>query len=364
MPEPIYVTRAIVPDSQEYGECLEQIFATRQVTNDGDYLRKLEKKLITYLNIPYLALCSNGTFALQLALHAAGITGKKVITTPFSHVATVSALLWTGCTPVFADIDEETLCMAPEKLADAMNRDTDICGILPVHIYGNICDVGAIDKLSKDAGLPVIYDAAQCFGSEYMGRSVLDYGDFATCSFHATKVFHTGEGGAVVAHTKQALQSLQLLRACGHIGDTHIQLGINSKLSELHAALGLCLLHKAADNIAGRKAVSAIYDALLPERNLRRPKLQPGLTYNHAYYPVIFDNEETALRVVDALRRENIFPRRFFFPALNTLPYLPSRDQSCPVAESVARRVLCLPLYAELEESVVEKIATAIKNIV
>jgi len=212
--------------------------------------------------------------------------------------------------------------------------------------------------------LPVTYDAAHSFGSEYQGRSVLDYGDFAVCSFHATKIFHTGEGGAVIVHTEEQLQAIQLLRAGGHIGDTHIRLGTNAKLSELHAALGLCLLHKTADNIAGRKAVSAAYDALLPERGIRRPKLKPGLTYNYAYYPVIFDSEEITLRVVAALREKNIFPRRYFFPALNTLPYLPLPKQSCPVAECVSRRVLCLPLYAELEESAVEKIAVIIKSIV
>ena len=360
---PVFVTRVLVPDPQEYSGYIENIFASRWMTNDGDCVRRLEKELTAKLNVPHLALCSNGTQAMQLALHAADIAGKKVLTTPFSFVATVSALLWAGCTPVFADIDEETLCMDPQQLADALSRDADIGGILPVHIYGNICDVEAIEKLSKDAGLPVIYDAAQSFGSEYQGRSVLDYGDFSACSFHATKIFHTGEGGAVIAHTEEQLRAIQLLRAGGHIGDTHIRLGTNAKLSELHAALGLCLLHKTADNISGRKTVSAMYDAMLPERGIRRPKLKPGLTYNYPYYPVIFDSEAVVLRVMDTLRRENIFPRRYFFPALNTLPYLPER-QSCPVAENVAPRVLCLPLYAELEESTVEKIAGVIKSIV
>jgi len=359
--EPIYITRALVPDFQEYHKYVETIFATRHMTNDGDCVRRLEKALTSHLKISYLSLCANGTLALQLALHAAGIAGKKVITTPFSYVATVSALLWTGCTPVFADIDEETLCIDPKKIADVLSSDCH--GILPVHVYGNICDVESIEKLGSDAALPVIYDAAQSFGSEYMGRSVLDYGDFAACSFHATKVFHTGEGGAVVAHSEQARQALQLLRACGHTGDTHIRLGVNAKLSELHAAMGLCLLGKTADSIAGRKAVSVMYDALLPERGIRRPKLRQGLVFNYAYYPIIFDSEAIVLRIMDTLRRENIFPRRYFFPALNTLPYLPLRDQSCPVAESVAPRVLCLPLYAELEESAVEKIAAIIKSI-
>ena len=364
MAEPIFVTKSIIPDLQEYSRYLEQIFSSRHMTNDGSCLRKLEKELANRLRTAHVALCSNGTLALQLALHAAGIAGKKVVTTPFSYVATVSALLWTGCAPVFVDIDEETLCMDPEKLADALDSDADICGILPVHIYGNICDVESIEKLASDAQVPVVYDAAQAFGSEYMGRSVLDYGDFAACSFHATKIFHTGEGGAVVTHSEQTLQALQLLRACGHTGDTHTRLGTNAKLSEFHAAIGLCLLDKVADNIARRKSHSALYDALLPKRGIRRPVLRSGLVYNYAYYPVIFESEKILLRVMDALHREQIFPRRYFFPALNTLPYLPLPKQSCPVAESVASRVLCLPLYAELEESTVEKIVATTNSIV
>ncbi|MCL1925510.1 MAG: DegT/DnrJ/EryC1/StrS family aminotransferase [Syntrophorhabdaceae bacterium] len=364
MPEPIHVTKAVVPDFQEYSGYLEQIFNSRHMTNDGVYLRKLENELVQRLNITRVALCSNGTTALQIALHAAGIAGKKIATTPFSFVATTSALLWTGCTPVFVDIDEETLCMDPAKLADVLDSDADICGILPVHIYGNICDVESLERLGNDAALPIVYDAAQCFGSKYMGKSLFDYGDLSVCSFHATKVFNTGEGGAVFARTNKQIQAIRLLRAGGHVGDIHIRLGINAKLSELHAATGLCLLDKTADNIAGRKTVSAMYDALLPERGIRRPKLRPGLVYNYAYYPVIFDSEAIALRIIDSLYRENIFPRRYYFPALNTLPYLPLPGQSCPVAESVARRVLCLPLYAELEEASVEKIAAIISGIV
>ena len=363
MSEPIYVTKAVVPDFREYSGYLEQILSSRYLTNDGAYLRKLEKELAQYLRIDRVALCSNGTMALQIALHTANIAGKKIATTPFSFVATTSALLWTGCTPVFVDIDEETLCMDPAKLADVLDSDADIRGILPVHIYGNICDVESLEKLGKDAALPVIYDAAQCFGSEYLGRSIFDYGDLAVCSFHATKVFNTGEGGAVFAHTDEQLKAIRLLRAGGHVGDTHIRLGINAKLSEFHAAMGLCLLDKTADNIADRKTVSAMYDAILPEHGIRRPKLRHGLTYNYAYYPVIFDSEAILLRTMDALHRENIFPRRYYFPALNTLPYLPLRGQSCPVAENVARRVLCLPLYAGLEESAVEKIAAIISGI-
>lgn len=360
MTEPIYVTRSLVPDFQEYRAYLEQILASRHLTNDGAFLRKLEKELAARLHLSHIALCSNGSMALQIALHAAKMAGKRVFTTPFSFVATLSALLWTGCTPVFVDIDEETLCMDPKRLADALDADSG--GILPVHIYGNVCDVEALGKLGEEARLPVLYDAAQSFGSEYRGKSVLDYGDFAACSFHATKIFHTGEGGAVIAHREEGLRAIRLLRSGGHIGDEHICLGVNAKLSELHAAMGLCLLNKVEDNIAGRKAVSLMYDALLPAHGLRRPLLREGLTYNYAYYPVIFESEAILLRGMESLHREKIFPRRYFFPALNTLPYLPLRKQECPVAESLARRVLCLPLYTELEQGDVERTARIIKR--
>jgi dTDP-4-amino-4,6-dideoxygalactose transaminase len=357
MNDAVFVTRSLVPDLKEYGRRLERIFSSGQMSNHGSCCGQLEKELTARLGILHLALCSNGTLALQLALHAADLAGKEVITTPFSYVATVSALLWCGCTPVFADIDEESLCLDPACVADSITPRT--AGLLPVHVYGNICAVDALAEISSGAGLPVLYDAAQCFGSEFRGRSVLDYGDFAACSFHATKVFHTVEGGCVVAHTPEGLEALKLLRACGHVGDTHIRLGANAKLSELHAAMGLSLLDRVADNITGRAAVSRMYDALLPDSRLRRPALRQGLTYNHAYYPVIFEDENTALRVVERLNRDNIFPRRYFYPALNTLPYL-KKTQACPVAESIAPRVLCLPLYAELSEADVERICAVV----
>jgi dTDP-4-amino-4,6-dideoxygalactose transaminase len=355
---PVYVTRAVVPDLNEYETYLKDIFSTRHMTNHGSCVGRLETRLAAHLNVPFLMLCANGTLALQLAAHAAGLAGREVVTTPFSYAATVSALLWVGCTVRFADIEEETCCLDPKKVAEQITPATG--GILPVHVYGNVCDVDALGSVAQDAGLPVVYDAAQCFGGRYRGRSVLDYGDYAVGSFHATKVFHTVEGGCVVARTTEDREKLGLLRACGHSGDVHIRLGTNAKLSELHAAVGLCLLDRVEDNIARRKAVARMYDALLPERGLRRPGLKAGLDYNHAYYPVIFETEEALLRAVAGMNRENIFPRRYFYPALNTLPYL-AATQSCPVAESLALRVLCLPLYAELAEETVERIARIVR---
>ncbi|CAK7027740.1 MAG: dTDP-4-amino-4,6-dideoxy-D-glucose transaminase [Desulfovibrio sp.] len=355
--QPVHVTRSITPDMEEYGVYVERIFTSRYLTNHGACVKGLETKLSDYLNLPYLALCANGTLALQLALRVSGLSGKKVVTTPFSYVATVSALLAEGCEPVFADIDEETLCLDPAAVEDVLDNDTG--GILPVHIYGNICDMDRLGETAQSIGLPLVYDASQCFGSEFRGRSVLAYGDYATCSFHATKVFHTVEGGCVACRSETGLAALKLARANGHSGDTHVMPGLNAKMSELHAAMGLCLLDHVADNIAGRKAVSLMYDTLLPEHVLRRPVLREELTYNHAYYPVLFETEESLLRAITNLNRENIFPRRYFYPALNTLPYL-SRRQPCPVAESAAKRALCLPLYTDLTEADVERICAII----
>ncbi|MDR1276787.1 MAG: DegT/DnrJ/EryC1/StrS family aminotransferase [Candidatus Accumulibacter sp.] len=356
---PIQVTRSAVPDASEYAAYLAQIFSSGHLTNHGPFVDRLETALKTRLSVPHLALCANGTLALQIALRASGLTGKKVITTPFSYVATVSALLWEGCTPVFADIDEETLCLYPHAVSEKITPD--VAGVLPVHIYGNACDVDAFGTMAKDAHLTLIYDGAQCFGSAYKGQSVLNYGDYATCSFHATKIFHTVEGGGVVAHSPEAMEALTLLRAFGHHGDVHYRLGINAKLSELHAAMGLALLDGVESRIAARAKVRDAYDAYLPPLGLRRPALRNDLKYNHAYYPVIFDDEKTLLCVVERLNAKNIFSRRYFYPALNTLPYL-KETQPCPVAESVSRRVLCLPLYPGLEDANIERIADIVKN--
>jgi dTDP-4-amino-4,6-dideoxygalactose transaminase len=353
------VTKTVVPDFSVYEKYLQQLFATRHLTNHGALARRLEAELAARLSVPHFGLCANGTLALQLGLHVAGLAGKEVVTTPFSYAATLSALLWEGCGVVFADIDEETLCLDPASVSGKISPRT--AGLVPVHIYGNICDVDALSAVARENGLRILYDAAQSFGSLYRGRGVPDFGDCAACSFHATKIFHTVEGGGLVTHTREEHEAFTLLRAYGHVGDTHVRPGINAKLSELHAAMGLSLLDGVGENIAGRKKISRMYDAVLPADGLRRPALRAGLTHNHAYYPVIFDSEKRLLKVTEHLNRENIFPRRYFYPALNTLPYL-KKTQPCPTAESIAPRVLCLPLYAEMEESIVERIARIIRS--
>ncbi|MDL2207256.1 DegT/DnrJ/EryC1/StrS family aminotransferase [Desulfovibrio sp. OttesenSCG-928-M16] len=357
--DPLYVTRSIAPPVEEYAVCVDRIFSSRYFTNNGEFVRTLEQGLEKRLGVPHVATCANGTLALQLGLHAAGLAGRQVITTPFSYVASLSALLWEGCEVIFADIDEETCCLDPQCVADRMTEDT--AGILAVHIYGNVCDVEAFEALGQSTGVPILYDAAQAFGSFYRGKSALAYGDFATCSTHATKVFHTVEGGFFVCHTQKAFDTFSLMRACGHVGDRHILPGINAKLSELHAAMGCCLLDRYTENIAARKHVSQMYDSLLPSGGLRRPTLRHGLDWNYGYYPVIFDTQGALQRALKRMNELNIYPRRYFYPALNTLAYLRHTD-SCPVAESLSLRALCLPLYAELEERDVERIAGIIRQ--
>jgi dTDP-4-amino-4,6-dideoxygalactose transaminase len=357
------VTRALLPDRSEYQACLDAIFDSRHLTNHGKHVHLLEERIALSLGVPHVAACSNGTLALQLGLHVARLAGKEVITTPFSYVATLSALLWEGCRVIFADVDEDTLCLDPKSVAERITPDT--AGIVPVHIYGNPCDVEALDQIASSKGLTVLYDAAQAYGTLYKGRSIFTYGDYATCSLHATKIFHTVEGGFFVSHSDADDETFRLLRACGHMGDTHKCLGINAKLSELHAAMGLCLIDKVVDNIKGRGRIIQLYDQMLPRKGLRRPLLREETVHNNGYYPVIFEEESIAERILTKLAIKKIYPRRYFTPALNTLPYLKPYIKgiihSCPNAESAAKRTLCLPLYTDMENNTIEQIVSAVE---
>ncbi len=357
----IYITKSRMPDEDFFFRQCRDIFKSAWITNNGNYVRKLEYSLSAYLGIPHLLACNNGMTALMLALQCAGLAGKKVAVTPYTYVATLSALLWIGCEPVFIDIDPDSLCLSPDLLRNRLKKEPDIAGVLPVHIYGLACDVEALESICKEYGQTVIYDAAQAFGSKYKGKSLLDYGDYSICSFHATKIFHTAEGGCVVSHNAEAHKALSLARAFGHINDDHYSLGINAKMSELHAALGLSLLPGTDEEIARRKELYAIYDQALDGLPLKYPSVCEGLEWNNAYYPILLPDEESRVRVETALSVQNIIPRRYFYPALNTLPYLKEEWRiSCPVAEDVARRVLCLPGYSDLSNEYIYRIAASI----
>lgn len=358
--QPIFVTKSFLPPKEEFYRYIDEIFDSRILTNQGKFVGELERRLGESLNLSHVLACSNGTLALMLALRLAGLSGKKVITTPFTYVATLSAIMWEGCTPVFADIDAETLCMSPESLRECMKRYPDAKGVMPVHVFGNVCDVEAIEAICREFGLLCIYDACHAFGSSYKGRSALDYGDYSVCSFHATKLFHTVEGGCLVVHGDQDAHQARLLRAFGHLGDDHFCLGFNAKLSEIHAAMGLALLPQLQAVIDARRTASLLYDSLLLPDMFARPVLSQNLEYNYAYYPVLLDSEETLLALKQDLARQQIFTRRYFYPSLTTLPYLPDVSREpCPVTEDVALRVLCLPLSTELEKQEIVRITDA-----
>lgn len=358
MKDAIYVTKSIKPDPEEFSGYMARIIEDRVFTNNGPKCGLLEEKLGGLVQSPFIALCANGTLGLEIALHAAGLAGKKIITTPFSYVATVSAPLWVGCDVVFADIDEENLSIDPARIADLL--DDDVAGVLAVNVYGHPCDYEAIRQVLP-TGKPVIYDAAQAFGASLHGKSLLSFGDMAVCSFHATKPFHTFEGGCVVCHDAETLEKLRLLRAFGHAGDEHVCLGINAKLSEAHAAMGLAILPVFEKERAKREKISKMYDVLLRGANIRIPVVPAGFYSNYTYYPVIFDSESALLGAMKHLAGLNIHPRRYFYPSLNTLPYV--HGNHCPISESVSRRVLCLPLYGDLPEGDVEKVAEVVDEI-
>lgn len=360
---PVQVTRASLPPLEDFLSYVREIFASRQLTNQGKLVMRLEQALRDTLEVPALSLCNNGTVALQLSLRLLGLNGKKVITTPFTYVATLSSLLWEGCTPIFADIDPRTLCLDPAEVERRLAEHPDAAGILPVHVFGNACDVEALAAIARRHGLRILYDAAHAFGSTLDGRSLFDWGDAAVGSFHATKLFHTVEGGCVVTHSAQDKERLGLLRAFGHRGDEHFCLGINGKMSELHAAMGLSLLPQLPDMLADRRQRAEMYDRelRLEASPLRRPALAPGLNWNHAYYPVIFPDHAMLMRAVAALQAENIFPRRYFYPSLTRLPYVDS--PACPIADDTAERILCLPFWPDMDEALQVRIAALVRGV-
>jgi len=357
----IPVTKAFLPDFGDFANYLQVAWDTSVLTNNGPLVKKLSSALSGRLGVENIQLVGNGTLALQLAIKALDLQGE-IITTPYSYVATTNAILWEGCTPVFVDIDPETFCISPDLIEAAVTDRTT--AILATHVYGYPCDVQRIQQIADRHGLKVIYDAAHAFGVRLNGQSLLNHGDCSALSFHATKLFHTGEGGAVVCKDESTAKRLFLMSKFGHIGeDEYLDIGINAKMSELHAAMGLAVLPSLQEIIAERRERSLWYDELLEGLKLKRPKSIVGLEYNYAYYPVIFSSHEQMMVVRTALHTQDIFPRRYFYPSLNTLPFLPeSLRRTCPVSESIAQRVLALPLYPTLPRGDVERIAACIEG--
>ena len=338
----INVTKTYLPPFEEYTSILKRAWEKAWLTNNGELLLELEQKLRTYLEVPHFLFCSNGTIVIQMALKALEIS-KEVITTPFSYVATTNAILWEGCKPVFVDIREDTLCIDETKIEAAITKDTQ--AILATHVYGFPCNIEAIERIAAEHNLKVIYDAAHAFGCKYKGKSLLDFGDVSTCSFHATKIFHTVEGGAVITRDKDLHDQLYKLRSFGHIGDDYFGEGINAKNSELHAAMGLAVFPYLSDIINQRKLITEEYDALLPTFLSKPNSSETSFERNFAYYPVVFESESQLIKTMQALQKSGINARRYFYPSLHNLPQTKFTKSHCPVAESFSKRVLCLPIY-------------------
>ena len=313
----INVTKTYLPPFEEYTAILKRAWNKEWITNNGELVQELEQNLKDYLGTEEVLFCGNGTVVLQMALKAFDIT-KEVITTPFSYVATTNAILWEGCTPVFADIDPNTFCIDADKIENAITENTE--AILATHVYGIPCNIEKIKAIAAKHNLKVIYDGAHAFGCRYNGKSLLNYGDLTTCSFHATKLFHTVEGGAMITNDAALRQQLLLYRSFGHVGDDYFSIGINGKNSEFHAAMGLAVLPKIPTIIAERKIVFETYNTMLPNSLIKPCYDLPGFEYNYSYYPVIFESEKLMLAAKEALMNNQVNARRYFYPSLNLLP--------------------------------------------
>lgn len=350
----IPVTQPFLPPQEEYEKYINGIWKRNWLTNMGPLASQLEMELKDHLKLNHLLFVTNGTVAIQMAIKALEISGE-VITTPFSFIATTSSIVWEGCTPVFVDIDDKTLCIDANKIEEAITEKTT--AILATHVYGNPCDVEAIDAIAKKHNLKVIYDAAHAFGVEINGRSVFEYGDISTCSLHATKLYHSVEGGLLITKDPELLKKLAYIRNFGISGfDSFSELGLNGKNSEFHAAMGLVNLKYISQIHEKRKALAELYDEKLKNLHAVKPLWHSKASDNHSYYPVVLESEELLLKLKKEMDKQEIFTRRYFYPSLaSALPYLPKLE--LPITEDIAKRVLCLPFYYDLTFEEVEFIA-------
>ena len=341
----IPITKPFLPPQGEYEKYLTGIWQRQWLTNMGPLASALEMHLKDYLHVNHLLFVTNGTVALQMAIKALDLKGE-IITTPFSYVATTSSIVWEGCVPVFVDIEPTSLNIDAAKIEAAITPLTT--AILATHVYGNPCDVLLIEQIAVKHNLKVIYDGAHAFGIQVHGKSIFEYGDISTCSLHATKLYHTIEGGLLVTKDANLLKKLAFIRNFGHDGaEAFAGLGFNGKNSEFHAAMGLANLNHIEAIVKKRKELSEAYDIQLRSLKAQKPVWHNLATKNYSYYPIVLENEELLLKIKHVLERSEIFTRRYFYPSLSTvLPYV--NNISLEVSESIASRVLCLPLYYDL----------------
>ena len=349
----IPVTKPFLPPQQIYQSYLDGIWKRQWLTNMGPLASDLELKLKQHLKVKHLLFVTNGTVALQMAIKALDLKGE-IITTPFSFVATTSSIVWEGLTPVFVDINEHSLNIDADLIEAAVTDRTS--AILATHVYGNPCDVVKIEEIAKKHNLKVIYDAAHAFGVEINGKSIFEYGNISSCSLHATKLYHSIEGGLIITKDAHLLKKLAYIRNFGFSGpESFAELGLNGKNSEFHAAMGLANLKYVDQIYKKRKDLTARYDDLLKTLQARRPIWSENSENNCAYYPLIFDTEELLLKCKERLQNSEIGTRRYFYPSLaNSLPYL--TPQNLPITDDIAKRVLCLPLFYDLSIEEVDMI--------
>lgn len=358
----ITVTSPLLPSLDELNVYLKDIWQRKWITNNGHYHRELEKALCEYLGVPFISLFTNGTLPLITALQAMRITGE-VITTPFSFVATTHALWWNGIKPVFVDIDPETCNLDPDKIEAAITPHTT--AIMPVHVYGRPCDTARIQEIADKYGLKVIYDAAHAFGVKVGGESILNEGDMSTLSFHATKVYNTIEGGALVMHDEQTKKRIDYLKNFGFAGETTVVApGINSKMDEVRAAYGLINLKQVDQAIEARRHVAESYrKALRDVPGIRVMEDLPGVRHNYAYFPIFVDAEQYGMtrdELYFKMKEHNVLGRRYFYPLISSFSTYrgleSARPENLPVATKMAEQVICLPMYYGITDADVERI--------
>lgn len=360
MPDkPIYVTQPSLANFKDYSDLLKGVWERGILTHNGPLVQQLEVELAEKLNCQNLSLVVNGTVAIQIAIKALGLKGK-IITTPFTWVATISAIKWEGCEPIFCDIEEDTLNMDPMKLESLITDDT--VAIMPVHVFGTACNVEEIQNIADKYGLKVIYDAAHAIGTKVSGKCIMEYGDISASSLHATKLFNTGEGGICVTTDEHLKEKINRIRFFGHdLNKDIVEDGFNGKMTEIHAALGLANLRGFDGVLQDRKVKYDYYKSQFSTLNNVTFQKISNNESNYSYFPIIFKSEKTLKDVEKELIENNFYPRRYFYPSVNTLENIVSYVEM-PISESVSSRILCLPLYYGLEMSEMQLIASIIRN--
>lgn len=357
----INVTKSYLPNQDKYVNYVKKIYQSNHLTNNGPLVRELEVRLKEYLGVKNLILVSNGTIALNIAYLALGLSGEAV-TTPFSFVATASSLCLNGIKPVFSDINNKTFNLSVQQIESKITQNTQL--IVPVHVFGNPCEVEAIAQIANKHSLKVIYDAAHAFGTSYQGQSILNFGDVSTLSFHATKLFHTIEGGAIITQDDRLDTHMRQLINFGIQDEATIpHLGTNAKMNEFEAAMGLCVLDEIDIICEQRREIYEYYQRSLKD-NFELQSINPNCQYNYSYFPVVVETEEKLLAIKSLLNNSDIYPRRYFYPSLDRLVFLNEPSSStCPHARSISSRILCLPLYPGLDIKDQKRIVEIMKGV-